>query len=362
MKFLQAKFLKISSAIVILSPISIALSCSSQNNEYQVSTSDDILYSTIWNLSGANEIQNSFFNLTIEDLQNKINQQIKNDEKKYYLMKIYCFYLLWEAIKNPTSEDGSTSQLILSEDIKNFGTFLSNKLVSDDDKITLDDRTYNNLKAYINTFDFNISVINVNEGTIYNKLTLREVLWNNSYYVLNFKMDFWTSDEETNTKMVSASTGKSIMYKNNLSRSQREEIRKITNLELKELTTNQYSYQSTKLYYDAINKKFSTIVLPSNVYYNGSEETVNSGFATKDKSRRLFLFDFYSANENDNSYQSYLELCLSQSDNFNYSINSDWTNFLKKESYYKKNQSGSLAMENIKINLDINFVYDKIVE
>ena len=68
MKFLQAKFLKISSAIVILSPISIALSCSSQNNEYQVSTSDDILYSTIWNLSGANEIQNSFFNLTIEDV------------------------------------------------------------------------------------------------------------------------------------------------------------------------------------------------------------------------------------------------------------------------------------------------------
>ena len=77
---------------------------------------------------------------------------------------------------------------------------------------------------------------------------------------------------------------------------------------------------------------------------------------------RLFLFDFYSANENDNNYQSYLELCLSQSDNFNYSINSDWTNFLKKEDYYKKNQSGSLAMENIKINLDINFVYDKIVE
>ena len=55
-------------------------------------------------------------------------------------------------------------------------------------------------------------------------------------------------------------------------------------------------------------------------------------------------------------------MCLSQSDNFNYSINSDWTNFLKKEDYYKKNQSGSLAMENIKINLDINFVYDKIVE
>ncbi len=31
-------------------------------------------------------------------------------------------------MKNPTSEDGTTSQLILSEDIKNFGTFLSNKL------------------------------------------------------------------------------------------------------------------------------------------------------------------------------------------------------------------------------------------
>ena len=73
--------------------------------------------------------------------------------------------------------------------------------------------------------------------------------------MLNFKIDFWTSDEETNTKMVSGSTGKSIMYKNNLSRSQREEIRKITNLELKELTTNQYSYQSTKLYYDATNKQ-----------------------------------------------------------------------------------------------------------
>ena len=153
MKFLQLKFLKITSAIVILSPISIALSCSSKNNEYQVSSNTD-LYSTIWNLSGDNQIKNSFFNLTIDELQKKINQQIKNDEKKYYLMKIYCFYLLWEAMKNPTSEDGTTSQLILSEDIKNFGTFLSNKLVSDNDKITLDNRTYNNLKAYINTFDF----------------------------------------------------------------------------------------------------------------------------------------------------------------------------------------------------------------
>ncbi len=358
MKFLRLKFLKITSAIVILSPISIALSCSSKNNEYQVSSNTD-LYSTIWNLSGDNQIKNSFFNLTIDELQKKINQQIKNDEKKYYLMKIYCFYLLWEAMKNPTSEDGTTSQLILSEDIKNFGTFLSNKLVSDNDKITLDNRTYNNLKAYINTFDFDISIINLNNETIDNTLTLRDVLWNKSYYVLNFKIEFWTSDDETNNKMINVNTGKSIMYKNNLSRTQREEIRKINNSELKKMTTYQYSYQSTKLYYDTTNKKFSTIILPSNVYYNGNEETINSGFTSKDKSRKLFLFDFYSNNEKDNNYQSYLELCLSQSENFNYSINSDWTNFLKKENYYKENKTGSLTMENIKINLDINFVYDK---
>lgn len=362
MKFLHTKFIKIISTAVVLSPITIALSCSNQNNanSISISNSNSDLYSTIWNLSGLDEIKNSFFNLTIEELQNKINKQIKEDSKKYFLMKIYCFYLLWDGMKNPTSEDGSTSQLILSEDIKSFGTFLSNKLVSDNDKITLNDRTYNNLRTYLNTFDFDISIVNINNKQIDNKLTLRDVLWKNSYYVLNFKINFWTSDEETNTKMVNSNTKKSIMYKNNLSRTQREKIRSIANPELKELTTNQYSYQSTKIYYNTVDKKFSTIILPSNVILNGNEETIDSGFSSKDKSRKLFLFDFYNANPNDNNYQSFLELCLNQSDNFNFSINSDWTNFLKKENYYKENQSGTLTMENIKVNLDCNFTYNKI--
>ncbi len=364
MKFLQAKFLKISNSVVILSPIAIVMSCSVNNQDYQVSSSDSNLYSIIWNLSGDNEIKNVFFDLTIQELEDKINNKIKEDEKNYLLMKIYCFYLLWDGMKNPISETNSSSQLILSEDIKNFGTFLSNKLVSDDDQITLDDRTYNNFKSYINTFDFKISLINIennvdNNPIIDNSKTLREVLWDNSYYVLNFKIDFWTSDEETNSKMISSSN-KSIMYKNNLSRSQREEIRKIQNPELKTLVTNQFTYQSTKIYYDLNNKIFSTIVLPSNVHNSGKEETINSGYATKDKTRRLFLFEFYSNHKDDNNFKTFIELKLDQSDNFNYSLTSDWTNFLKKEDYYVDEDGTGFKMKNVKIDLDKNFVYDQI--
>ncbi|MBD5423123.1 MAG: hypothetical protein HDR43_01350 [Mycoplasma sp.] len=359
MKFLKRKIIQISSSIVILSPIAVAISCSTSNS-FLASSKSNNLYSNIWNLSGMNEIKNTMFDMTIEELEIKINNELKKDSSNDFLMKIYSFYLLWQAIKSPESESGSSIQTNLSTDITNYSTFLSGKLVADVTNVDNENKEYKKFKSYLETFDYKISIVNFDGNKIDNKQTLRKVLYEKSYYVLNFKIDFWTTDDETNSKMISTKNSKSIMYKNALTRKQRETIKNIADEETKEIVVSQYSYQSTKMYYDIVEKKFSTIILPSNVHYDGKEETIDSGFSSNSKSRKLFLFDYSSDEKNPNNFSTKLILMLSSSNNFSTSISSDWTNFLEKEGYYgvHTSENTSKQMKNIEIDLGKSFYFN----
>ena len=351
MNFLKKNILKIVAPSLALVPIISVVSCSKE--EYSVSSNVD-LYSTIWNLSLENDIKNSIFDMNIKELEEKINSNLKKDSKNNLIMKIYSFYLLWQAIKNPLSSNGSviTNQ---STNIENFSTFLTNKLDPDNEDVEDYKKTYKNFKNYINTFDYNISIININSktNTIDYEQSLRTIFANNQY-ILNFKIDFFTSDKETNEKIVDDSN-KSILTKTALTREQRQTLNKIQNEELKQLTLNQYNYQSTKLYFDVNNKKFSTIILPSNIYPNLLSFTPDSGFSSKDEKRQLFQFEWYSSSENSTKFNSYIELLLSSSNNFSTSLNSDWTRFLKQE----KLLDSSNNLSNIKINLNKTIEYSK---
>ena len=351
MNFLKKNILKIVAPSLALVPIISVVSCSKE--EYSVSSNVD-LYSTIWNLSLENDIKNSIFDMNIKELEEKINSNLKKDSKNNLIMKIYSFYLLWQAIKNPLSPNGQqiTNQ---STDIESFSTFLTDKLSPDNKDVDDDKKTYKNFKNYINTFDYSISIININSKThtIDYEQNLR-TLFANDQYILNFKIDFFTSDKETNEKIVNSSN-KSILNKTALTREQRQTLNKIQDDEVHKLTLNQYNYQSTKLYFDVENKKFSTIILPSNIYPNLLEATPDSGFSTKDEKRQLFQFQWYSNSENSTKFNSYIELLLSSSNNFSTSFNSDWTRFLKQE----KLLNSSNNFSNIKINLDKTFHYSE---
>ena len=352
MNFLKKNILKVLAPSLVLTPIVAIVSCS-KDDDYSVSSNVD-LYSTIWNLSLEDDIKNSIFDMNIKELEEKINSNLKKDSKNNLIMKIYSFYLLWQAIKNPLSSNGSviTNQ---STNIENFSTFLTNKLDPDNEDVEDYKKTYKNFKNYINTFDYNISIININSktNTIDYEQSLRTIFANNQY-ILNFKIDFFTSDKETNEKIVDGSN-KSILTKTALTREQRQTLNKIQNEELKQLTLNQYNYQSTKLYFDVNNKKFSTIILPSNIYPNLLSFTPDSGFSSKDEKRQLFQFEWYSSSENSTKFNSYIELLLSSSNNFSTSLNSDWTRFLKQE----KLLDSSNNLSNIKINLNKTIEYSK---
>ena len=355
MKFSKKKLLITSLPIAILSPSFFVISCSKETTKNYNVSSNNNLYSNIWNLSVFDVIKNSIFNMTINDLENQINNSLKNDSKNNLIMKTYCFYFLWNAIKNPYTSSGSV-QTNLSTNISNFSTFLSTKLEADDTSVTINDKkTYKNFKNYLNTFDYKISILNFENESIDNSKTLREVISNDGYQ-LNFKLEFWTSDSETHEKMID-SKNESIMFKNSLTRKQRETLKKIKDPELKKLVTTQFNYLSTKLYYDVENKKFNSIIMPSNIYSSSLEETPDSGYASGDKSRELFFFDWYSDNESSTSFDSYLVMKLNSTNYFSTSISSDWTNFLKKEEIV--DTSDSNAMNPLKINLNKVISFDE---
>lgn len=355
MKFFNKKVLKIIlPTSSVLFPCFFVASCSSNTSSYDVSNNVS-LYSNIWNLSLLfNEIENTVFDKTIIELEEKINSEIKDNKENDFLMKIYSFYILWNAFKNPLTSNGTT-QPNLSNEIINFSTFLTNKVISDNENISNDDKkTFSKFKNYINTFDYKISLLNFQGETINNELTLKEILSSNQY-VLNFKIEFWTSDEETNQKMLN--NNRSIMFKDLLNKQQREKIKKISNEDIKDIATKQFNYQSTKLYYDVNQKKFSTIILPSNINQNLLFETPDSGYAQSDKERKLFVINWYSESQSSNDYETYLEILFNQYSNFDISITSNWRLFLEKEGFIK-NVDNSYEMKNIKINLNVPFIFD----
>ncbi|WP_022935025.1 hypothetical protein ACJA28_02885 [Mesomycoplasma moatsii] len=356
MGFSKKWFLVIGSSVAtILTPISLVISCSKNNNDNYKVSENETLYSNIWNLSMDDIIKNSIFNLTVKDLETQINNTLKNDYKNNLIMKTYCFYLLWQAIKNPRSSSGSV-ETNLSNDIIDFGSFLSETCTADDENVKDDKKkTYSKFKKYIESFEYKISIINFEKENINEEEKLRDI-FSSGTYVLNFKIDFWTNDEETNTKMISSkNNNKSIMLTTKMTREQRKILNSIKDEKIKELVKNQFIYQGTKLYYNVVDKKFSTIILPTNIYStNVIEKTPNSGFAPGDDERQLFEFNWYSNSENSTQFNSYINLLLNSVNNFSTSLNNDWTNFLKKEEII----STDGKMQLLKINLNNNIIFD----
>lgn len=349
MKFSMKKLLLSLSSATLISSSFLTISCSSTSSNFSLS-SNSTLYSTMWNISSVFSIvKDSIFDYTVEELENVINKSLKNDTKNNKIMKSYVFYLLWEAINNPKSESGSSIPNLSSE-ISDYSTFLYNKLAADDSNVDDDEKTYKKFSTYIDTFDYKISILNFNNEELNSQETIRDIFNSNSY-ILNFKIDFWTSDSETNEKMVNSTTKRSIMYRNTLTREQRQIIEKIKDPDLKKLTTNQFNYQSTKLYYDVETKKFSSIVLPSNVYSGMTEATPNSGFSSSDKKRELFIFDWTSASETSTSFESTMSLLLSNSSNFSSSFNSNWSRYLEYANL-SEDVDGDKKIKNVQINLN----------
>ncbi len=353
MNKMRKKILPIAIGTTTLVPIAFVVSCSSSNETNFSVSSNANLYSSIWNFSLLNIITNSFLDMKISELENLINSSIKKDSKMDLTMKAYSFYMLWNAIKNPRTSDGSL-QTNLSESITNFSSFLNNKLSPDnEDEKNDSSKTYVKFKNYLNTFDYKISIINFENSNIDNSITLRK-LFNNSTYKLNFKFEFQTLDNETNEKMVSTNS-KSIMLKNVITRDQRKIINKISNLEIKKMVENQFSYLSTKLYYDVDEKKFHSIILPSNINANIEFETPDSGYASGDSKRSLFRFNFLSNNENSTFYKTYIEMLLDKANNFNVELSNDWKNFLTKENII---DSSTKEVKILQIDLNKNFNFD----
>ena len=355
MKFSKKSLLKIGLPIALISPAFVVVSCSHDSKDYSISSNSQ-MYSNIWNLSLDNTIKNSIFEWTVADLEKSLNNSIKSNQKSDFTMRVYCFYYLWEAIKKPYSPSGSVITNLSSE-ISDYSNFLSNKLKADNTDVSDSKKTYNKFKKYINSFNYIISLINFDGEVINNQEKLKDVFANGDYK-LNFKIDFWSSDSETNSKMVSSKTNKSIMYKNSIDRDQREILNNISDTETKSLVQKQFAYQSTKLYYDIDTKTFSTIILPSNIYNGLVEETPDSGFQSSDSKRQLFAFEWYGTSENSTSFDTYIDFLLDSTNNFDTSLTTDWTNFLKKESLMK-DYDGTYKMENIKINLNNTIKYDK---
>lgn len=359
MKFSKKKILSLLPIAIIPMPIMVITSCS-KNHNFEASSTPD-LYTSVLNALQNKLIQgNNFLDLTVAQFEAKINEEIKKDATNDLLMKIYCFYLLWQSIKNPLTESGTT-QSNLSTEIQEYATFLENKLSPDDKNIQdKNKKKYTKFKNYLNSFNYQISLFNFNNENNNTEETLLN-LFKNGRYVLDFQINFWTTDEETNSKMISKkNNGKSIMFKNTISRPDREIIRKIKDKNLKEIATNQFAYQSTKLYFDLEQKKFSSIILPSNInYVVGYDETPNSGFASGDKTRRLLAFEFYTENNKSKTFSPFINFLLNSSDNFSYSLTSDWTNFLELEKLYITPEGkSSKEMKNIKISLGNSFFYD----
>lgn len=361
MKFCKKKILNLLPLAIIPVPVIFVASCSNKSS-FEASTSPS-LYSSIFNGLQNKDIKDgNFLELTVSELETKINNEIKANRESDLLMKVYSFYTLWQAFKSPLTESGST-QTNLSSEIQEYTTFLENKMAPDDKNVQENSKKkYNNFRNYINSFDYKISIYNFKNNSIDPNETLLN-LFANGAYILNFQFDFWTNDEETNSKIISKkNSSKSIIFKNSISRSDRETIRKIRDEKIKNITTNQFAYQSTKLYYDVEQKRFSTIILPSNVHLTvGNDETPNSGYASSDKTRKLFAFEFYSESQKSKTFKPNLNLLLNFTDNFSYSITTDWTNFLEQEKIYAIPEGKTnKEMKNIKINIGRDFYFDFI--
>lgn len=355
----KKSLLFLTTPIVFALPMAI-VSCSS--NASFISEIDSAKnYDILWNTSFFNvdeEAPSQIFNLTIQQFEDRLNQQINSNNQNKKMIKAFAFASLYQAIKNPYNRKGDRVD-ITDEALRKFGDFLSDQMKPDNDVNEDSKKIYNNFDRYIEKINVRLNVLSfetVDQGgkkvTKINKdLLLGDVLNNVLLDRLHFQLSFKINDEKTNQMIVN--NGESIFYRTPKNREEREIIKQNKNSEqaVKDLIENQFKYQGSKMYYDVANQEFKTIVLTSNVRFNGDKDTNPSGFiASTDTNRKMFFFDFKEIRKE--TFENYLIFDLANSAYFDPFLQTNFNNYLKKQNLYVDSK-----MKRIELDLQTSIKY-----
>lgn len=349
------------------------ISCSNQpNNPFVSDETNSNSYGDLWNLSFSNaidkvDLSNSLYEMTLKDFESKLNEQILSNRRINKLMKIYCFQLLYQAIKNPYDSGGHKISN-LGNNLTNYGQYLLDKINPDNPDV--ENKKYNNFDKFLDNFkNIKINVLsfktfepdpnqpNTPVQVEFNNLIKlgNRINDHNNLERLNFQISFEVSDPYLNEKIINEQ-GETIFYKTNKTREQRQLINKYKNNKdqsIYNLIDNQFLYQGTKMYYEVPTKTFKTIVLNSNVKNGNSFETKQSGFIkTVDTNRNVSFFDFKEIGKN--KYRQYFVWNLANSSYFDTSLSSNFTNYLTQFGFIKDSK-----MEKVEFNFNKYIYYNK---
>ena len=349
------------SPLVFFSPLAI-VSCSG-TGEFASQANSGKNYDALWNNSFfqlADEIPSSLFGLTINQLENRINDQIRNDRETQKLMKVFAFNLLYQAAKNPYNREAKRVD-VTDENLKRFGDFLSDKMKPDQTSNDNDEKkTYNKFNGFIEKIgDFKIKILafesSQNENgkvdvQLKNDAILGNLITKDLLDRLHLQISFKINDQETNEMVVK--NGENIFYRTQKSREERNTIKKFQdNQEIIGLIENQYKYQGSKMFYDIESQQFQTIVLTTNVKYNNDKDTTPSGFIKDtDTNRKLVYFDF--KNIATELYENHLFIDLANSAYFDPFLQTNFNNYLKEQKLYVDSK-----MKQIDFNLQTTIKY-----
>lgn len=348
----------------------VSSSCSKNYTNAFVSSNSDN-YSSLWNVSLTDIadrdiyknpfLKNSLYSMKISELNQLINEQIENDQKMKKIMEIFSFLLLWQAIKNPYTRDGKRVS-ILSKELKDYDNFLTNELIPDNPS-DVDDKTYKNFDKFIESFyDLKINIISFRKNntmiTIDSEQKVGDLINSlENLELLNFQFSFKIKNKEANTLIINKNDkNKHIFYKTTTNREERKIIKDNENTKIDSLIKNQFNYQGSKMYYDIENQTFKSIILTSNIKFNGVQNTKPSGFIeTYDTQRNMFYLDFKQVG--DKNYEQYLILDLSKSNYFDTNLSADFNNYLKKEKIIDENNK--IKNVEFKLNKFVNYEISK---
>ena len=157
--------LKLSLALSSLPLTAIAVVSCSQNSSNNWASQVSTTYSNIWNLTNTNitnnQNNNSVYSLTIQQLEDQINNVVNSNKFLLKQAKAWCFSMLWNAIKSPYSRSGSVITS-LPEDLSSYSSFLSGFVAPDE----TDGDTYNKLNSFVDSFyDIKINLLSFSGDT-----------------------------------------------------------------------------------------------------------------------------------------------------------------------------------------------------
>lgn len=346
-------------ATLSFSPLITIVSCSSpKESALSVFESDEKLYENIWDQSFINGI-NNFSETTLNDIENYINQQIKNNSNIKKTFQAYLAQYLFSSIFSPYDRSGNINTN-KNEQLQEIEIYLKNKIITPDD-LNADDKTFKKLNKFVESiFDIKVNILFFKNNDEHKIEVAKDIKVKNALNIqkdiLNFQFEFKVKDENLNNLLINSNG----LLKNSQTR---EEIKKVRQLKQDRnsqdiilLVDNQFTYQGTKLYYDKNNKSFKSIVLPSNVNATYNRNTSQSGFnKNSDKERKLFYFDW--KNIKTNEYNSYLVMKLSNDNYFDTSVGTSW--WRKYLESYKLLEKNTSHVPDIYFNLDRSVYFKK---